>query len=670
MNIRDVEWLVNLWKGQAGRFFCVSIKPREGKGFDDIFFEREQATPETMLNHFKEHMDFHQYFSPLGFSAKHRRKEYAQASRVLWADIDAAPVPQGRKQPSILIESSPKRHAGLWVFENQIENGLELLNKRLTYAIDADKSGHDLVQVLRMPGTINYKYPNNPVAKLIRGSGNDPIFSDLKLITNFANSKAGHIELINAPQDEEVWDIPVMSLAKRKRILKESDIPSPTVDEILHGYPRGEMDRSEILWKHIAECCEAGIDRKDCFAIMRESAWNKFKNRPHQLQADVIKKYYEIEGDIAENDPPHQWFGTTMAEIKRKPMRWVWAPYFAFGEVTILEGDPGIQKSFFMQKVCAHICDGKSLPQMPGWEMEVQTDPGVVLYLDPENDPERVTKGRLEWSGLEHMENFIHEEKPFSIYDKKTTRQVEKRIAELKPKMIVFDTYLHYVDRGYESKKDTEATHTVRWFKEIAKKYDCAVVIIRHFRKNASQDRAIERGQGNMSFAGVARIILAIGRPNEKWFDRIVGQHGDGEQKHQRDNYAEPRRVRALTTTKNNTIDNEGLPALIFRILPDPRERGRAKFLFEDYVRDLTSDELSGTMLESDDNQVDIKRVILEMLKEAEGQMLVTELRDQLLKYNKGVRQLQRYLKELEDDGEIAREREGYQGKRRVKLAH
>jgi hypothetical protein len=87
---------------------------------------------------------------------------------MLWADMDGADPRELRLPPTIALESSPGRYVGLWLTDNVVT---EQLNKRLAYSIGADKSGWDLTQVLRMPGTINYKYASRPRVQLLWDNG-------------------------------------------------------------------------------------------------------------------------------------------------------------------------------------------------------------------------------------------------------------------------------------------------------------------------------------------------------------------------------------------------------------------------------------------------------------------------------------------------------------------
>jgi hypothetical protein len=101
-------------------------------------------------------------------SSKQRKKANALPLKVLYADVDHDEIPASSPTPSIIVESSPGRWQALWRLHESIPpaDG-EQLNKRLALAVGADKSGFDLTQLLRVPGTPNCKYPERPTVKLV-----------------------------------------------------------------------------------------------------------------------------------------------------------------------------------------------------------------------------------------------------------------------------------------------------------------------------------------------------------------------------------------------------------------------------------------------------------------------------------------------------------------------
>lgn len=90
---------------------------------------------------------------------KKRAKENAAPVLTLWADGDEAEIPTGVLAPTLTVESSPGRHHFYWRLQHSVDpKKAEELNQRLAYTIGADKSGWDLTQLLRIPGTKNVDY--------------------------------------------------------------------------------------------------------------------------------------------------------------------------------------------------------------------------------------------------------------------------------------------------------------------------------------------------------------------------------------------------------------------------------------------------------------------------------------------------------------------------------
>jgi len=109
------------------------------------------------------------YFCAHLLAEPRRIKENATAVHSLWGDLDGAKVPEGETAPTAVIQSSPGHYHCYWRLTDPIPpEAAELLNKRLALATAADPSGFDLTQLLRVPGTVNYKYEGHPVVGIQR----------------------------------------------------------------------------------------------------------------------------------------------------------------------------------------------------------------------------------------------------------------------------------------------------------------------------------------------------------------------------------------------------------------------------------------------------------------------------------------------------------------------
>jgi len=108
------------------------------------------------------------YFCAHLLTEKRRIKENAAHLRALYVDGDGAYPGEGLPRPTAIIESSPGRLQMWWRLGSEVppETG-EDLNRRLAYAMGADKSGWDLTQLMRVPATRNHKYPERPTVRFI-----------------------------------------------------------------------------------------------------------------------------------------------------------------------------------------------------------------------------------------------------------------------------------------------------------------------------------------------------------------------------------------------------------------------------------------------------------------------------------------------------------------------
>jgi hypothetical protein len=263
--------ITDVWAQQPGKFFCISTKDGADKWKDHFFSPDEFGLIRKFL---RDNDDKNIYFCPHGFNRRVRQKGEAVLPNLLWADLDFAD-PKGMKpKPTIAIESSPGRYVGLWVLKDTMT---ESLNRRLTYHLDADHGGWDLTQVLRFPGTKNYKYPQTqPKVRVLWDDG--PTYST-KRIEKYL------------PPDEEEAGGEHLSAAEVFESY-QGKLPRWVRRELLAKKIHGRADRSEMLWKLENACVEAGMSLDEAFAVIRGSAWNKFagrRNEEEQLRRELSK---------------------------------------------------------------------------------------------------------------------------------------------------------------------------------------------------------------------------------------------------------------------------------------------------------------------------------------------------------------------------------------------
>lgn len=552
-----------VWAQQPGKYFFLSTKSGT-KEWKDHHFTRDQF--KDIPAFLREHSDCDIYFCPHGFSRARRLKPYAVLPKLLWSDMDEADPRTAKIKPTIAIESSPGRFVGLWFTDTEVT---EDLNKRMAYFLGADESGWDLTQVLRVPGTTNYKYQTMPRVRLLWSDG---LTHKIAAITKMLPKS----EAEGAESTEET-DASVVYKQYEKQI------PHWARRELMNGKPTAGK-RSEMFWKLSQTLVECGLTSEECFVLLKASPWNKFAGRrgeDKQLHREVDKalnKHMNASSSKAKNIHDDKGFDDgeeeddkrerrlifrSMDEVEEENIDWLWYPYIAFGELSILEGDPGLGKSYMMQKAAIHVCEGLKLPtELPGQK----PTKGKVLYFDIENSAGTVTKKRLMTNGLKNEQNFIQCEEPFSIDDEDSLDEVYEYIEKTRPKLVVFDTLNTYMGKA-DAFKGHEAQQVFVRFREIAKRFNCAVVVLRHLTKS-TKERALYRGQGSISFAGLARVVMTVG---------VSPEDAD---------------VRVMAVTKINVAKPPKALSFTIESLPDQlKERDRSRFVWGDFL-DLTADDI------------------------------------------------------------------------------
>lgn len=500
---KSIKFLLDVWQYQAQPecYFCISVKRAEGGRWKDIFFQWpiKSIQIKKVLKKYPD-KNHHLYFCPLPFREARRKREFVLGSRLLWADLDEANPHQFDPIPQIAWESSPGRFASLWIL-NQFHTPLEIepVNRGLTYHIEADKAGWDLTQVLRIPGLRNLKYKAKPKARLLWMTDNIYDIGDI-------------------PE-------PVISLDPRK-VLKDwkKKLPRETLKLLLEKHAK-KGKRSDVIWKLENSLVEAGLSRDECFTLIKGSVWNKFRGRndeDRQLRRELDK--------AIENKPALAIRDTDRDEKKKKEelplfvrmdtvdavdIDWLWYPYIARGKVTMLEGDPGLGKSWVTLALSSYISNRRRLPGAP------KKVGGNVLIFSAEDDMADTIKPRLMMVKAKHSKVYCLSE-PISITDEDDMEEVLEAALEIKPALIIVDPIVAYMGVGTQINNQVEIQAVIGRLKDLAEELHCAVVCVRHLRKSSGQSKAIYEGMGSIGFTSAARSVLLIRRHPEEAETRLM----------------------------------------------------------------------------------------------------------------------------------------------------
>lgn len=189
-----------------------------------------------------------------------------------------------------------------------------------------------------------------------------------------------------------------------------------------------------------------------------------------------------------------------MDNITEKPVDWLWENRIPLGEITILEGDPGTNKSSLTCDLAARLTQGTS---MPCASPRGRPRKGGALLLIGEDSVSKTVVGRLRTANADLSKAAVLCEASIPG----DLDRIEKAIREIDAKLVVVDTITDFVNAYLLSNQAVR--QALRPLRELAERTRAAVVLLRHFNKKGG-GRALLRGGGSVAITGMARSQLKL----------------------------------------------------------------------------------------------------------------------------------------------------------------
>lgn len=512
-----VERLLHAVWGNRNGYVSLPYKIREtdpAKGWHETALVPYSGS----VTEFQEpHGKADRYFCPVVFSHPKRKKEYALPTNVLWADLDPVDPNTCRIKPSVAWESSPGRYHALWFLTAEVApDDAAALSKRIAYSEGADKGGWDLTQVLRIPGTQNFKYDSAPTVKLL-----------------WSKSYAYSVEEIKGaypPVNGEGSTHPVSS--------DWTEVDEIVIQSALHSLPVGTRkrlfqeplgDRSMELQKLTRDLIRFGVSSEIVLHLIQRSTWNKFHGRADEKQqllkqvesareavATRTKKPKvedEVQLETIEDMKVHEW-GAFMSIPTH--LRWLIDDSWVEGSVGFISGRSKSYKTWIALDLALSIVSGQ--PFLGRYQVR-RTGPVLLIQ---EEDPSSVLQERLRLiskaKGMlpkitELRKDYIEIEYPhyplhiinlqgFNLGNEQKVAQVRKIIAELNPVMVILDPLIVLLPSGIDEYKGGQISAVLQSIKMWREEFGCAVAIVHHWNKgkNEEGERFAEHMYGSFAF--------------------------------------------------------------------------------------------------------------------------------------------------------------------------
>jgi AAA domain/RepB DNA-primase from phage plasmid len=460
------------------------------------------------------------YFSVAQFKRKGRDYEDMLPTSWLWADLDEVHPEDAIRMgfmPTVAWQSSPDRYQALWRLDKELRPAVqERINQALSYHLGADQGGWDRTQVLRLPGTRNYKYLGGAGVRLLwyePGNVYKP-----RYVWDLVKGSAPPVGRVSSPVPVSRTDLP----ARARALLRVGS------DQVVEG------ERSARLWELECLLAEAGWGEDDIYAVVEASAWNKWarvRTGERRLRREIAKAMRHVaakragiatpsEPDSAGDEGSQLEGSTDEPEVERFPWvkystflatelpepKWLVEDIWTAGSHGIIGGEPKTSKTGLMLALAVSVASGKPL----FGKFKVHT-PGPVLVVQEENaqwmvqdrmrklarlhkligrndfvefksDPGALGKFTVELEFPADLPLRLLNNYGIDLTMEEHREALEAEIAAFRPVMVMIDP-LYLAFGGVDTDKAAQMYPFLKWLLYLRNEYNCAVCLVHHFSK-------------------------------------------------------------------------------------------------------------------------------------------------------------------------------------------
>lgn len=215
-----------------------------------------------------------------------------------------------------------------------------------------------------------------------------------------------------------------------------------------------------------------------------------------------------------------------LSDIQATRTSWLWEPYIPLGKITLLQGDPGAGKTFFVLYLAAMVSRGEYFPTEDTFE---QRRPAAVVYQTAEDGLSDTIIPRLKKMKPNFSNIFCIDETEQGLT--LTDERIENILKEKRPRLFVIDPLQAYLGGDVDMHRANQVRPLMAKLGRLAEQYQCAIVLIMHMSK-MSGTKALYRGLGSIDFAAAARSVLVIGNNPEDPDEKIMCHEKSSLSKH------------------------------------------------------------------------------------------------------------------------------------------
>jgi hypothetical protein len=207
--------------------------------------------------------------------------------------------------------------------------------------------------------------------------------------------------------------------------------------------------------------------------------------------------------------------GVLFSEMARSEVRWLWQGRIPLGNITVLDGDPGLGKSVFTTDLAARVTVGRRFPdgvpcgtgQQGAGVVMLNAEDAFASTVGPRFDAAGGDSRRAVWLSEVPDEAEPGLDRPISLPE--DIALLEGAIGRVSARLVIVDPLMAFLSGHTNAHKDQDIRHVLARLKSLAERTGAAVLLVRHLNK-AAGGNPLYQGGGSIGIIGAARSGLIV----------------------------------------------------------------------------------------------------------------------------------------------------------------
>jgi hypothetical protein len=410
---------------------------------------------------------------------------------------------QTRKSTEDELENwQQELHPKLWGIVTGYISGLVVIDADTLEARSAFETELGQPHVITPRGGAHwyFQHPGHPVKTVVGILPSVDIRGDGGFVNTVGTRPDGEYQILTLPAPDNL--IPWARLPERLRAAMNGSRPSVAVGEAISAViPEGQ--RNHHLASLAGTMRRRGMSQSAIEAALLEV--NQTQCQPPLPEKEVTVIARSVSRYEAKPVTPPDSSDVTlrlMSDIKAEAVSWLWKPFIPISKVTLMEGDPGIGKSWVSLAIATAVSLGKGLP---GQEI---SEPANVVLASAEDGLGDTIRPRLDAMGAD-VSRIYAIDGAITLDDVGFTL-LEGYLESVSPALLIIDPLVAFMGAAMDIHRANETRSVMARLARLAEKYSIAILAVRHLTKS-SMSKAIYRGLGSIDITAACRSVLMAG---------------------------------------------------------------------------------------------------------------------------------------------------------------